>query len=184
MDHKTQIWEAIRNREEEAFRTLYFQCYDSLFKFGIQKLKGDQTKVTSFIDEIFAELWEKGPSLPSVENVEGYLFIIFKRKIFHHLKQKKIFQPVSDAFLEKEMEVELPYEKLLIQMQTTEELKTKIAHALKVLTPRQLEFVRLKYFEELSIKEIAYKQDVTPRTVYNTLHAALKILRKELEGYL
>src|SRR5699024_7625326 len=108
---------------EEAFRTLYFQCYDLLFKFGIQKLKGDQMKVTAFIDELFAEFWERGPSLPPVENMEGYVFIIFKRKIFHHLKQKKELHLVSDAYLEKELETELPYEKLLIRMQTEQELK-------------------------------------------------------------
>ncbi len=184
MDHNARIWEAVRNREEAVFKALYFRCYDLLFKYGIQKLDGDQMRVAAVINEVFAEIWERGPALPPVENIEGYLFIMFKRKLFRDLKQTKAFRLVPDSYLEKEMETTLSYENLLIKMQTEEVLKKKITHALEALTPRQLEIIRLKYFQELSIKEISHKLQLAPRTIYNTLHRGLKILRNELEALL
>jgi len=43
--------------------------------------------------------------------------------------------------------------------------------------PRQKEIIRLRYFDTVSFKDIADQTGLSERTVYNTLHNAIKVLR-------
>ncbi len=181
MKQENQIWGAIRQRKVQAFRKLYFRLYDNLFHYGLQQLK-DRSQTCTCINEVFTELWEKAYSLPPVDNVEGYVFIIFKRKIFHHLKQKRLIIALPDNDMEALMEGDCSYEEMIILMQTEEEAKTKVSRALGKLTSRQIEIIRLRYYHDLSISKIAQKLAISHRTVYNTLQNAIVTLRKELKS--
>lgn len=180
MKRKNYLWNAVRQQKSGAFRQLYFQLYDSLFQYGLQQLN-DKMQTGICINEVFAELWEKAPALPAVDNVEGYIFIIFKRKIFHYLKKKQTIIALTEDEMESQMENVCSYEEMVILMQTKEEEKTKIMHALSELTDRQREMIRLKYYLGSSVSEIAQKLNLTHRTVYNTLHSAIATLRKVLK---
>lgn len=180
MKEGNNLWEAVRQRQSEAFRQLYFQLYDRLFRYGLQQLK-DREQTCLCINEVFSELWEKAFSLPAVENINGYVFIIFKRKIIHYFKQKNTpLTALPDNELEAVMDKDCSYETMLILMQTREEERRKIDRALQQLTARQKEIIRLRYYLGYSINEIAQKLTLTTRTVYNTLHSAIASLRKEL----
>jgi len=43
--------------------------------------------------------------------------------------------------------------------------------------PRQKEIIRLRYFDAVSFKDIADQTGLSERTIYNTLHNAIKVLR-------
>ncbi len=75
---------------------------------------------------------------------------------------------------------ESSYEDLLIAFQNTEEKKEKLARALNNLTKKQIEIIRLKFFENLSYAEIAAKTSLTTRTVYNTIYEAIRNLREDV----
>lgn len=181
MKQENQIWRAIRQRKVQAFHRLYFHLYDNLFHYGLQQLK-DRSQTCICINEVFAELWEKALSLPPVENVEGYVFIIFKRKIFHYLKKKRLLIALPDNDMEALMERDSSYEDMIILMQSEEEAKIKISQALRKLTARQKQIIRLRYYHDLSINTIAQRLAISHRTVYNTLQNAIVTLRKELKS--
>jgi len=68
---------------------------------------------------------------------------------------------------------------LLIAFQETEEKKEKISRALNNLTKKQIEVIRLKFFENLTYSEIADKTSLSVRTVYNTIYMAIQQLRED-----
>ena len=72
------------------------------------------------------------------------------------------------------------YEELLIAFQQTEENKEHLARALSTLTKKQLEIIRLKFFENLSYAEISEKTSLTTRTVYNIIYEAISRLRESM----
>ena len=74
----------------------------------------------------------------------------------------------------------MSYEALLIAFQETEEKKQKLTRALNNLTTKQLEIIRLKFFENLSYAEIASKTTLTTRTIYNTIYIAMQQLREDI----
>jgi RNA polymerase sigma-70 factor (ECF subfamily) len=68
----------------------------------------------------------------------------------------------------------------LIAFQETEEKKENLTRALNNLTKKQLEIVKLKFFENLTYAEIAAKTTLTIRTVYNTIYLAMQQLREDI----
>ena len=61
-----------------------------------------------------------------------------------------------------------------------EEFRSNLSIALKALSPKQIELIRLKFFENLSYKEIADISSQSIKTSYNTIYDAIKILRLKL----
>ena len=72
------------------------------------------------------------------------------------------------------------YEELLIAFQRSEEKKDQLTIALKNLTKKQLEIIKLKFFENLSYAEIAVETSLAPRTVYNLIYEAIRHLRENM----
>lgn len=179
--HEIWLWNEIRYSNEQALRGLYMECYDRLFQYGIGA-SGDAEQVKACINEVFASLWQKRDNLAEVENVQGYVFIYFRRVLMRQIgktKRHRLFfsgrelrdgPPVAEA----------PYEEMLIAMETDEEVKRRLRKAVEQLTRRQRELIRLRFFEQMSFEDIADKTDLSLRTVYNTIHAAVSSLREAM----
>jgi RNA polymerase sigma factor (sigma-70 family) len=56
-------------------------------------------------------------------------------------------------------------------------MKKRLQKALNQLSPRQKEIIRLRYFDTVAFKDISDQTGLSERTVYNTLHNAIKVLR-------
>ncbi len=72
------------------------------------------------------------------------------------------------------------YEDLLIQLQTTAEVKDKVEKAMSQLSRRQMEIIRMKFYEDMSYEQIAATGTASPRTIYNQVYESLKVLRRHL----
>ena len=172
------LWNEVRKGNTVAFHHLYMDYYDRLYRYGIYTTS-DKFISSECINETFGEIWLKRNELPVVKKVDGYLFIIFKRKLFGKLKEKRNKEVNKRSFaLDKDYQPS--YEDILIESQEEEAKKWMVKNLLKKLTPRQKEFINLRYFEGLSIEQIASMKEITARTIYNTLHTAIKKLRSEL----
>jgi RNA polymerase sigma factor (sigma-70 family) len=166
--------------DKEAFMTLYRSHYQALFCYGFS-LSTDRELTKDCIQELFLEIWNTRPSLnKDVKNVQSYLFTWLRRKISRELSR------LAKEQFSDEMRVEFPfiessYEELLIAFQQSEEKKEQLKAALKKLTKKQLEIVKLKFFENLSYRTIATQTSLTPRTVYNIIYEATRHLRESMK---
>ncbi len=171
------LWNEIRLGNDRALHRLYMDQYDHLFRYGLH-VTSDRALAKACVNGTFVEVWTKRKKLPEVDNVRGYLFIIYKRQLFHEIKLKTSRRNIKEVQPEA-VDYELSYEALLIASQEEEETKSRLEKAIRKLTPRQKEFIRMRYFENLSIKEMSKKISISPRTIYNTLYAAIKALRAD-----
>lgn len=177
--HEIWLWNEIRYNNEQALYQLYMQSYDHLFQYGL-RVSPDMELVKSSINEVFTGLWLKRGRLVEVENVSGYVFIYFKRVLFRQLQKSKGYRwRAGDINPDRELS-EMPYEELLIAMEQDREIKQRVKFAIDQLTNRQKELIGLRFYEEMSFEDIADKTGLTLRTIYNTLHAAITVLRKAL----
>jgi RNA polymerase sigma-70 factor (ECF subfamily) len=180
-DREIWLWNEIRCDNEHALQQLYMHCYDHLFRYGLH-LTGDRFQSMECINEVFTEIWIKRDRLPEVKHVQGYLFIMLKRKLSRTIRQRHtvLSMPEEDLMLLDQNDPS--YEELLIAFQFEEEKKLRVRLALDQLTPRQKELIRMRYYEERSIEDIADCLQISLRTIYNTIHSAVTILRKELDN--
>lgn len=173
-------WEKLRNGDKQALFALYNNCYFHLVRFGL-KICGNDELVKDCITQLFLQLWGKRENLKPVGNVQAYLFTAFKRHLLDQLNYQERIHTAIHRMSDKEPQNELSYEEIIIRVQQEEEVKQKLHQAMKQLTPRQLELVRMKFFEGLSYEQIAARTSQSVKTAYNTIYDAIKALRKLLK---
>jgi RNA polymerase sigma factor (sigma-70 family) len=173
-------WGRMAGGDKNAFLTLYENHYQALFCYGFS-LSTDRELTKDCIQELFIEIWNTRPSLnKEVKNVRSYLFTWLRRKMSRELS-RLAKEKFSDDLKEEFPFVESSYEDLLIAFQQSEEKKEQLRAALKKLTKKQLEIVKLKFFENLSYRTIAAQTSLTPRTVYNLIYEAIRHLRESMK---
>lgn len=164
--------------DEQSLYWLYHAEFDRLYRFGLLSTQ-DPSLVKSAINAVFVDCWVRRPQLPEVDNVPGYLFVCFKRQLFHSLRAETNKAVTLPGDWPQHL-AETYYEEAVVGHEPDDHRKALIRKALEALTPRQRDFIRLRFFEELDYEEIAEQSNTSVRTVYNTIHSALNRLRLQL----
>lgn len=172
-------WEKFLNGDETALVELYQQHRSALINYGLL-LADDRELVSDCLMDMLVDFWKKRATLPGVENVRSYLRTSFRRAVFHQLQNDKKREARHAESQQMEDEFQLSYEDYLVSIQSDQGLKKRLVKAMAKLTDRQIELVRLKFFEDLDYEEISAQCGITKRTAYNIIHDALKILKAEL----
>lgn len=169
--------------EETDFYNCFHLCYDDLYRLGIFLYK-DVELVKESIHLLFIELWKIKEKLPDVKNIKEYVLTIYKRILYKQkmglVKHWSKIEMIDTSFAVDELYI-ASYEEMMINTQESNLLRNRLSAVLPQLSVRQKELIRLRYFEEKTIEEIAAITTLTARTIYNTLHNALAKLR-ELMG--
>ncbi|WP_245235070.1 RNA polymerase sigma factor [Pedobacter borealis] len=172
-------WEAMCTGDRKAFLDLYKGLYRNLSVFGL-RVCTDPDVVSDTLNQIFLELWEKHEFLPRVDQVESYLRTILKRKILKQIGHQQKLDRVISAIAKDGELIEIPYEELIVKIQSDDLVKRRLSQALGKLSLQQRKLIQLRFYEGLSYEDIARLNAMTVRTAYNTIYEALKTLRKYL----
>jgi RNA polymerase sigma-70 factor (ECF subfamily) len=166
--------------DKGSFLAIYQTYYQALFCYGFS-LSVDRELTKDCIQELFVEIWNSRPSLnKEVKNVRSYLFTWLRRKISRELS-RLAKESVFNETTEQSDGIQASYEELLIAFQQSDEKKEQLRSALSKLTKKQLEIIKLKFFENLSYQAIATQKSLTPRTVYNTIYESIRQLRESMK---
>jgi RNA polymerase sigma factor (sigma-70 family) len=169
-----KIWNAFRLGDKSAYAEIYELYFDSLYSYG-KKFVADQTQVEDAIQELFIRLWRTRERLSAVDNIKFYLFHSLRRDIRRINEKERAVERIDfESFLFTHAHPAYEY----IPDDTDEELTLQLIAILKNLPKRQLEAITLRYYENFSITEIASIMDISEKTVRNTLHNSLTLLRK------
>ncbi|MFC0513752.1 RNA polymerase sigma factor [Mucilaginibacter angelicae] len=171
-------WALLAEGEKQGLYACFNLFYDDLYRFGLSLYKNPEL-VKEGIHNLFLELWRIKHKLADVQNVQQYTLTIYKRilyKTYLQLSEETQTANLIDIPADN-IPVEPSYESILIASQHDEHMKKRLQKALNQLSPRQKEIIRLRYFDAVSFKDISGQTGLSERTVYNTLHNAIKALR-------
>ena len=172
--HDIEIWNAFRLGDKSAYAEIYELYFDSLYSYG-KKFIDDETQVEDAIQDLFINLWRTRERLSTVDNIKFYLFRSLRRDIRRINEKENIFEKVDfDSFIHTHNH---PAEEYSLP-DNDKELTQRLVAVLKNLPKRQLEAITLRYYENFSNSEIAEIMDISEKTVRNTLHNSLNLLRK------
>lgn len=164
-------------KDQEILTRLFGEYRDKCYGFFI-KLLNDRELAKDLTQDVFVNLIRRKDSLDEVEEWENYIYAMCRNHAYNHLKkaahQQKYQEYLSHYWnnsnnllqpnqTEKRMEA-THYEKLLEK-------------GLKVLPDQQRIIFLLSKKEGLSHQKIAEKLEISPLTVRNHLHRALKTIR-------
>lgn len=160
------LWDQFIRGDMYSFRCIYTKHYQNLYSFGLQYLTPIETEDS--IQNLFLYILQHRKSLSKINNVKSYLFISFRNQIIKLRKTKNL------DYIDIDLETIINTE----STQKKESVINELLAFLTLLSPRENEIIRLKYFQKYKNKEIARSLNIECQTVRNILYNAIKKLKK------
>ena len=178
----TLIWDDFRNGNPNAFEYIYQTYFPALYNYGLHISKDEET-VKDCIQNLFIEIWKSHSNLSATDSIKYYLIKAIRRHITASLTKSSVVRHDVEIDKNYQFETVLSPEYEIINDEKETETKQRIRESIDKLTPRQREAITLIYFEQLSYAEVSSIMSLKIRTVYNTIHAALEVLKKILSNF-
>lgn len=179
MNDYPKILQQLKDGSYKAFNCLYEQYFRLLYGF-VFNLTRSHEQTRELVQETFIKVWiyrqKINPDLP----FKAWLFKMTENQLKDRLR-KQFESPDFEDYL-----VYCTDEKLTINDQDSfdfEAFNSSLASAKKKLSPRQMQIFELCKEQGLSTTEVATQLNLVEQSVYNYLHQALSILRKEMSSF-
>lgn len=165
---------------KKGFERLFKSCYKPFFAIGF-RMTGNKELTKDTIQAFFLDLYEKQHQISNIENLSAYLATAFRRRIAKEAqKLARLNDQKSKSFTNENTP---SYEDLLIKMNEEEDQENKLLRQISSLPAVQKEMLKMRFFEELSYKDIAEVTGKSPQTIYNQIHSAINKLKKGLLSF-
>ncbi|MFN8345404.1 MAG: sigma-70 family RNA polymerase sigma factor [Spirosomataceae bacterium] len=171
----TVLWKSYREGDKQALGMIAERYYRALRRYGL-KFMTDEATVEDCIQELFLQLWQNRLRINDTCSVKHYLLKSLRHHIIQCLRAEKY---VSDQEIDWDSALpeEADAETLLIREEVALFHMNEIQRQLKTLPAREREALYLRYYENLSVTEIAETMNVNRQSVSNFLQKALIKLR-------
>ncbi len=174
---KKEIIQQFKAGNAAAFDKIYNTYSSKLFSFANALLK-DPDEATDIVQDVFVTLWEKRDQVDIEQNFDNYIFTIMYNGVRKFFRKRSLKYKLENYLLGNSPDAIEGTDGDLIY----NELQEMANKSLEKLPPKRKEVYLLRKQEGLSVKEIAKKLDISPRTVESHLAKALGFLKKELES--
>jgi RNA polymerase sigma-70 factor (ECF subfamily) len=177
-DHEAILIEGLKEGNVKIYDYIFHFYYSGLVVF-VQKYIHDPNIAEDIVQEFFVKLWINRERVQIETTLKSYFFSSIKNRCIDYLRHEIIKGKAEIKLLENLKSV-TDDNNLLIES----ELRDQINAAIDKLPPICREIFIMNRFEGFKPAEIADKKGISVRTVETHIGKALKILRKELSGYL
>ncbi len=172
-----KLWSDFTSGSQEAFSYLYYAYYRKLYNYGYSLIP-DKELLKDNLQELFLELWRDRQKLGEAQNIQVYLLVSFRRKLFG--KIRTVRKQLTDAGTE--LLAEDSFETNLIHEEANTEQKHRLAKELEELPKRQKEAIYLRFYQELTYGQITEIMNLQYQTVRDLIYKGLKTLRQNLKA--
>jgi RNA polymerase sigma factor (sigma-70 family) len=172
----TELTARFRSGNKDALFSMMSLYYNDLFRYGL-KFTADKDLTKDIIGQFFLHIWDHRENFFAAENLAGYVMVSYKHFLTNYLH--RISRQLNIPNYETDL-VEYSYEEYIIACQDEENRRKILFAIIQTLPERQKQLVQFRYYEQLSIEEIARRTSLSVRTVYNKLHEAIKKIRAAL----
>ncbi len=170
----TLLWNDFIKGNEDAFRVIYNNHVQSLFKYGCH-FTCDEGLIKDCIHDVFIELAKYRSGLGSTNNIKLYLFKSLKRRIIKSLDKLGIFGSIDTELIP--FHYTISNEDELVEDEAELQRFQQLDKALSALSPRQKEAIYLKFVSDLSYEELSTVMQLNYQSARNLVFRGLEKLR-------
>ncbi len=164
------LGERLGNSDRDAFAELYDACADRVFRF-LASILGCEADAEDALQETFVRVARNGKKIAKAENVIAYVFMIARNEALRLIERKK--KRRSSSHLNENLSAADR------SPQGHDETEAILA-ALASLSEEHREVVELKYFGDLTFREIAEATGMPQGTIATRYRSAIEKLRSIL----
>lgn len=170
-----ELFERIRKGDKTAFQTLFDRYYKLLLGTAINILK-DVDSAKDAVQEVYIQIWKSREQINFTSSIENYL----KRSVINRsLNQIKARQKFDGEPVEENHSTSSSVSDQI----EADELEKIVEKTIDTLPERCRLVYILRRQEDLSLKEIGEKLNISSKTVENQLTKALKILKDSVKPF-
>ncbi|MGK6353376.1 RNA polymerase sigma factor [Parapedobacter sp. DT-150] len=182
-----QLIQDIRNSDTFAFEELHRRYWQVLHALAYQRI-GDSEETKDLLQELFLEVWEIRASLNFGNAPERWLRNRLWFKIGRYFREKGATEKHRRHFLaflaDQSDQAAAPSEsELRDEERYYQEIFDALDRTIQAMPGRMREVFLMSRSENLSVKEIAERLDISPQTVKTQLERAMQRLRKAAEPF-
>ncbi|MFM8591830.1 MAG: RNA polymerase sigma factor [Sphingomonadales bacterium] len=164
------LWDSFRQGNKSALGALFERYYVVLYQYGI-KICRDSELVNDSLQDLFIEIWQQRKPAPLL-SLKAYLLKSLRYKLIRAAKKSRHIE-----LTELDETFEMSHEHFLIQSEQDKANVEALTRELTLLSPRQQEIIFLRYYQQLSYREICEIMQIEYQVARNQLSMALKKLR-------
>jgi len=174
------LWERFKEGDKRAMEKIFYDHYSSLYNYGM-RLCNDASLVEDSIQELFVELISKLGSLGPTDHIDFYLLASLRRKVFAKLKNNTTYNYADQEDLMPVDDQESSPEEEWIDREADHNNSRKIRGLISSLPEREREAIYLKYFRNLSYRQITEIMGVNYKSARMLVYRALTSLREQCQ---
>lgn len=158
---------------------LFHEYRDKVFGFFVDFLNNRELS-RDLTQDIFVKLLQQEDALGQVQDMDGYIYQMCRNLAFDHLKKAAHQKEYRTYILGYQNGMEASINPAIDEKMDTDHYSYLLDQYLAKLPDQQRVIFNLSKKEGLSHKKIADKLNISPHTVRNHLHQAMKNLRSEI----
>ncbi|THU32914.1 sigma-70 family RNA polymerase sigma factor [Niastella caeni] len=160
-----------------AFQTIFDSFRMRIFYF-VKKLIDDRLIAEEITSDTFVKLYRLHDRFNTLNNIQAFLFITARNASLDYLKYRQR-QRLNLAELQahEEQEIDFP---LFAETNIQADVLQFIYEEIEKLPQRSKTIFKLFYIEGVPVRDIANMMKISPQTVANQKHTALKLLRMKV----
>lgn len=171
------LLQKVAEEDRDAFSTLYMKYQPRLVSYCARLLNDDVAQAADIVDEAMFDVWRSAKRFEGKSKPSTWIYSITRNKLISWLRKTSestldddsVIQALVDPSNSMEYELEL------------DDMKQQLTRLMDQLTNEHREVLRLTYFEDKSVKEVAALLDISENTVKTRMFYARKRLAHMLE---
>lgn len=172
-----KLLECLRKGDVAAFELIYRRYIRQLYVYARNSIfiKEDCEEI---LQDIFESLWIRHESLPDIVNVRAYLYQMVKYKVIRYVQHQRVKQKYAEHY----KLFETIYDSLFFPETNPQAIGIIVRKHIENLPNRCKEVMKLRFYENLTNREIAERLNIKKDTVENYIVKGVGHLRHQIKS--
>ncbi|UIR54747.1 sigma-70 family RNA polymerase sigma factor [Sphingobacterium sp. SRCM116780] len=161
-----------RSITKADFEQLFHTWNRKVYQYALSKTSSPYIAEET-VQRVFIKLWDNLSNKQVAIKLEAQLFCITRTVLLDVIKEERRRQLAAPA-----QEQHLSSSPTPLDLYRLKEMQLQLDQIIEKMPEARKKVFQLSRFEQLSYKEIAQRLSITPKTVENHIHLALKVIKK------
>jgi RNA polymerase sigma-70 factor (ECF subfamily) len=169
------LWEGTLAGSERDYAELHAKLYPKLFVFTSRMLDDDDL-INDLLQDLFIKFWENRQKIGTIHNVEAYFYRSARSILLNHIRLTKHRE--SKLTLMPAPESVFSAEDIIVSNESDSLIRQQMVLALNSLPVKQREILTMRFYDDLSYRQIAEILKIRYQSVINHVYRAVQTLRQ------